>query len=77
MKKNNFNKNFFRPNSNLFTTSKINSGPAIWSESKRFLVFEERIEVPNHAVTFTGVVLFKVDQVLYIIKKEPTKTDQS
>jgi hypothetical protein len=64
MKKESF-KNFSHLNSKRFTKTKLNSGPAIWSEAKRFLVFEERIEVPYHSVTFTGVVLFKVDQVLY------------
>lgn len=63
MKKDNY-ANLSYSNWNSFTKTKLSSGPAIWSESNRFTIFQERIEVPMHTMTFKGAVLFKVDQVI-------------
>jgi len=62
LKKQNFN-NFSYSSSIKYNKSMLKSGFATWSDQKRFSVFEERIEIPNYISTFTGVVLFKVDQV--------------
>lgn len=66
LKQENFN-NFSYSSSIKYNKSMLKSGFAVWSNQKRFSIFEERIEVPNYFSTFTGVILFKVDQVKYII----------
>lgn len=62
VKKDNFN-DFSYLKSKRYHKTSLKSGMAIWSEKKIFTNFKEKIEIPHSSVSFTGVILFKVDQV--------------
>lgn len=49
--------------SKQYKKTQLRSGEAIWSEQRKFTVFEEKLEVPEDAEMFSATILFKVDQV--------------